>query len=92
MNRVIYPLKPRNRRQRRPQFEHCAVIVAEEITARFFNILRLLNRAVPIIAVQLSAFRIDDNIVLHPVTVLNVVEEIADVDAIDQVEQADRPY
>lgn len=30
-------------RQRRPQFEHRAVIVAEQITSRFFNVLRLLN-------------------------------------------------
>src|SRR5439155_4928683 len=33
--------------QRRPQFEHRAVIVPESITARFFNVLRLMNRAVP---------------------------------------------
>ena len=51
-------------RQRRLQFEHRAVIVAERITARFFNVLRLLNRAVPAIALQLNAFRIDDSIVL----------------------------
>jgi hypothetical protein len=44
------------------------------------------------IAVQLSAFKLDDNnIVLHPVTVLDVVEEIADIDAVDEVERADRP-
>jgi hypothetical protein len=30
--------------------------VAENITSRFFNVLRLLNRSVPMIAVQLSAF------------------------------------
>ncbi len=35
-------------RQRFPAYDHRAVIVAEEITARFFNIIRLLNRAVPI--------------------------------------------
>jgi hypothetical protein len=34
-------------RQRRPNFTHNAVIVAEHITSRFFNVLRLLNRAVP---------------------------------------------
>jgi hypothetical protein len=77
-------------RQRRPQFEHRAVIVAEQITSRFFNVLRLLNRAVPMIAVQLSAFRMDDKIVLHAVTVLDVVEEIADVDP--DAEPVDRPY
>ena len=78
-------------RQRRPQSDHRAVIVAEQITSRFFNVLRLLNRAVPLIAIQLSAFKIDDIIVLHPVRVLDVVEEIADVSS-DSVEQVDRAY
>jgi len=31
-------------RQSHPQFEHRAVVVAERITARFFNVLRLLMR------------------------------------------------
>jgi hypothetical protein len=68
------------------------VIVAESITARFFNVLRLLNRAVPMIAIKLSAFRIGDSIILHPVTVLDVIEEADLVDAVDQVEQTDRAY
>lgn len=80
-------------RQRRPQYDHCAVIVAEKITSRFFNVLRLLNRSVPMIAVQLNAFRLDENeVVLHPVTVLNITEEIdTDVD-VDPVERADRSF
>jgi hypothetical protein len=78
-------------RQRRPQSEHRAVIVAEHITSRFFNVLRLLNRAVPMIAVQLSAFPVDGGVVLHPVTVLDVVEE-TNSDAVDEVEKADRTY
>ncbi len=57
-------------RQRDPDLEHCAVIVAEEVTARFFNVIRLLNRAVPIIAIQLSAFQIGDEVVLHFTRVL----------------------
>ncbi|HWF64638.1 MAG TPA: hypothetical protein VN685_08515, partial [Rhizomicrobium sp.] len=79
-------------RQRRPQWEHRAVIVAEEITARFFNVLRLLNRAIPLIAIKLSAFRIDDRVILHPVTVLNVREESSDPDVLDPIERADRAY
>jgi hypothetical protein len=78
-------------RQRRPSLDHRAVIVAEQITARFFNVLRLLNRAVPMIAVQLNAFRVGDKIALHPIIVLNVAEEVADADVVDQAEQADRP-
>lgn len=77
-------------RQRRPQFEHRAVIVAEKITARFFNVLRLMNRSVPIIAIKLSAFRNGDDIVLHPITVLDVFEEVVEVEdgATDQVDRA----
>jgi hypothetical protein len=67
--------------------------VAERITARFFNVLRLLNRSVPMIAVQLSAFRLGDadEIVIHPVTVLDVIEETGDPDVAD-VERVDRAY
>jgi hypothetical protein len=80
-------------RQRRPQFDHQAVIVAEKITSRFFNVIRLLNRAVPLIAVQLSAFRLDDNTIgLHSTTVLNVIEETVDADFVDQVERTDRTF
>lgn len=77
-------------RQRRPLADHRAVIVAEQITARFFNVLRLLNRSVPIIAIQLSAFSFDDTVVLNPVTVLDVIEEISD-DAAES-ERTDRTY
>jgi hypothetical protein len=80
-------------RQRRPQVDHCAVIVAENITSRFFNVLRLLNRAVPMIAVQISAFRMSDTeVVIHPVTVLNISEELEDDVDVDPAERADRPY
>lgn len=80
-------------RQLRPNSEHRAVIVAENITTRFFNILRLLNRSVPMIAIQLGAFKLDEsNIVLHFVTVLNVVEEVADPYVSVDAEQADRAF
>lgn len=80
-------------RQRRPQFDHRAVIVAEQITSRFFNVLRLLNRAVPLVAIKLGAFPVgDNNIVLHPVRVLDVIEEIADDEQVDPAEQTDRAY
>jgi hypothetical protein len=69
-----------------------AVIVAEQITARFFNVRRLLNRAVPIIAIKLSAFLMDDCVVLHPVTVLDVIEETADLDDVAAEERVDRAY
>ena len=80
-------------RQRRPQSEHRAVIVAEQITSRFFNVIRLLNRSVPIIAVQLNAFKIDEaSIVLHGVTVLDVAEETPEEYAAGEAETTDRKY
>jgi len=80
-------------RQLRPQSDHRAVIVAENITSRFFNVLRLLNRSVPMIAVQLSAFKLDEsNIVLHAVTVLDVVEEIVEGYVPEEAEETDRAY
>lgn len=67
-------------RQRRPNSNHRAVIVAEQITTRFFNVVRLLNRAVPLIAIKLSAFSMNGRVVLHPVTVLDVIEQSAEED------------
>ncbi len=78
-------------RQRYPAYDHRAVIVAEEITARFFNVIRLLNRAVPLIAVQLSALMVDDAIVLHFTKVLDVYQE-ADVEDEIAGGQVDRRY
>jgi hypothetical protein len=80
-------------RQRRPGAEHRAVIVAEKITSRFFNVLRLLNRSVPMIAVQLEAFKIDEaSIVLHAVTVLDVTEDAPEAYVAEEAEETDRKF
>ena len=76
-------------RQRRPNKEHRAVIVAEDITSRFFNVLRLLNRAVPLIAIKMTAFEVDSKVYIQFVKVLDVIEEILD-DDVDPVERSDR--
>jgi hypothetical protein len=79
-------------RQRYPTYEHRAVIVAEEITARFFNVIRLLNRSVPLIALQLSAFPVGkDEVILHAIKVLDIYEE-AEPEEEEGGEQVDRRY
>jgi len=79
-------------RQRYPTYEHRAVIVAEEITARYFNVLRLLNRAVPLIAIQLTAIPLSkDEIILHGIKVLDIFEEGEPEDEAAG-EQVDRKY
>ena len=48
-------------RKRYPQYEHCAVIVAEEITSRFLNVIGLFNGTIPLIAIQLTAYKNGDD-------------------------------
>ncbi|MCX7022995.1 MAG: hypothetical protein NT080_00050 [Spirochaetes bacterium] len=62
-------------RHRNPNVEHIAVIIAEDITNRFFNIISLLNKAVPIIAIQLNAFILEKKLCLNFTKVLNLVQE-----------------
>lgn len=78
-------------RRRSPNVEHIAVIVAEDITNRFFNIISLLNKAVPIIAIQLNALVLDNKLVLNFTKVLNLVPEEDPVDE-ESNEIADRKY
>jgi len=75
-------------RRRFPSFEHRAVVVAEEITNGFFNVIGLLNKAVPIVALQLNAFLLADKLSLNFVRVLDVLEEGED----EPGEQVDRKY
>jgi predicted transcriptional regulator len=51
-------------RKRYPQYDHCAVIIAEDITSRFLNIVSLFNGFIPIIALQMSAFKFGEDIAL----------------------------
>src|SRR3990170_4942532 len=49
-------------RKRLPQYDHVAVIVAEEITGRFLNVISLFNWSIPLVAIQLQAFRIESHV------------------------------
>lgn len=57
-------------RKRYPQYEHTAVIVAEDITARFLNVIQLFNGNIPLVALKMTAFRVNDAIGLTFVKVL----------------------
>lgn len=79
-------------RKRYPQYEHCAVIVAEEITSRFLNVISLFNGNIPLIAIQLTAYKNGEEYFLTFNTVLDemnlgLVEEDEEVSA-----TADRHY
>ncbi|MCF8234044.1 MAG: hypothetical protein K9G67_01340 [Bacteroidales bacterium] len=51
-------------RKRYPQYDHCAVIVAEDITSRFLNVINLFNGFIPLIALQMNAYKFGEDVAL----------------------------
>ena len=76
-------------RKRFPQYKHCAVIIAEDITSRFFNVISLFNGNIPIIAIQLKALKYDNKISLFFTTILDTRKFNAEE---ENWEPADRKY
>ncbi|MGQ9823365.1 MAG: hypothetical protein ACUVQK_16045 [Thermogutta sp.] len=79
-------------RKRYPQYEHYAVIVAEEITSRFLNVISLLNGSIPIIALQLNALAVEDRLVLCFTKVLDAITLGVDQESEGESAPADRAY
>lgn len=61
-----------NEKRRFPQYEHVAVIVAEDITSRFLNVINLFNQAIPLIAIQMSALDVGGVMTLSATKVLDL--------------------
>lgn len=79
-------------RKRYPQYDHYAVIVAEDITSRFLNVITLFNGFIPLIVLQMSALTFDENISLvftkvMDATSLGMPDDDEDVQAV-----TDRAY
>jgi len=51
-------------KKRYPMYDHCAVIIAEDITSRFLNVISLFNGYIPLIAIQMNAFKTQEGIAL----------------------------
>lgn len=62
-----------NERKRNANYKYVAVIIAEEITNRFFNVISLFNNSIPIIAIQLKAIKYQDEIGLDFTRVLDLI-------------------
>jgi predicted transport protein len=74
-------------KKRYPQYDHCAVIIAEDITSRFLNVIGLFNGFIPLIAIQMNAFKFGNEIGLVFTKVLDemplgLVEEDEEVQAV----------
>ena len=79
-------------RKRYPQYEYAAVIVAEDITSRFLNVIGLFNGFIPLVAIQIHAFRLGDSVSLAFTKVLDEMP-LGLVDEDEEVKAAtDRTY
>jgi hypothetical protein len=61
-------------RKRYPQYEHAAVIIAEDITSRFLNVIQLFNGTIPLIAIKLTAYKVGDE---YALTFVKVLDELS---------------
>lgn len=60
-------------RKRYPQYDHCAVLIAEDITSRFLNVISLFNGTIPLIAIQMKALRVAGKTTLVFTRVMDVL-------------------
>lgn len=81
-----------NERSRNPHIDHIAVIVAEDITSRFLNVIALFNKSIPIIAIQLNALQVNGALTLHSVKVLDISHTVGWEDDNNAASATDRAY
>jgi hypothetical protein len=69
-----------NEKRKWPQRQHVAVLVAEHINRRFFNVIHLLSYSIPIVAIQASLLVLNGTKSLFFTKILDTYEEIEDTD------------
>jgi hypothetical protein len=80
-------------RKRYPQYDHCAVLVAEDITSRFLNVVALFNGMIPLIALQLQAYKVGDHITVVFTRVMDELSRgLVDEDEDAEAAPTDRTY
>ena len=79
-------------KKRYPHYEHCAVIIAEDITSRFLNIISLFHGSIPLIAIQISAYKFRDEVGLIFTKVLDEMSIGSTEEEEGILENANREY
>jgi hypothetical protein len=79
-------------KRQHPKYDHVAVIIAEDITTRFLNVISLLNKSVPLIAMQMKAVQIKDSTSLVFTKVLDLTDWTSDDDDDAEKEETNRCY
>ncbi|MCX7091609.1 MAG: hypothetical protein NTU48_09190 [Legionellales bacterium] len=62
-------------RKRWPKKQHVAVLIAEKINSRFYNVVNLLSLAIPIVGIQANIVSIEDKDALHFTKIIDSYEE-----------------
>ena len=79
-------------KRRFPNYEHTAVIAAEEISGRFFNVINLFGYHIPIIALKVTAYKIESKIALSFTQVLDTRDIIATTEDNEVTPPTDRQF
>jgi hypothetical protein len=80
-------------RKRYPQYDHCAVLIAEDITSRFMNVVSLFNGSIPLIAIQMQAYIVGEHLTLVFTTVMDELSRgLVDDDETAEATPTDRAY
>jgi len=80
-----------NERSRNPHIDHVAVIVAEDITTRFLNVISLFNKSIPLIAIQLKAYTVGEYVTIVGTRVLDLRKTVGE-DLKTSSQPADRKH
>ena len=79
-------------KKRYPKYEHCAVIVAEDITSRFLNVISLFNGSIPLIAIQMKAIKVGGQLSLVFTKVLDQLSYGSAQEEEEEQEKTDKNY
>ena len=80
-------------KKRYPQYDHCAVLIAEDITSRFLNVVSLFNGTIPFVALQMQAVKVGDSMtVVFTKVVDELTRGLVDEDEDGEVAPTDRAY
>jgi hypothetical protein len=67
-----------NEKRKWPQRQHFAVLVAEHINRRFFNVIHLLSHSIPMVAIQAAMLNVNGKRSVFFTKVLDTYEEVDD--------------
>lgn len=79
-------------RRRYPQYDHTAVLIAEDVTARFLNVLGLFVGHIPLVVLQMNALEVGNHLVIHFARIIDRTNLRQDVRYEVAAAKTDRKY